>query len=212
VGKEAGEEEAMKRFASCLGVLSGLTLLAGCATDMAPTPPSVTRFHLGQPIARSVIAVEPSDPEDVNKPEFDQVADAVGRELSRLGWTVEPRNGRSEQVAVVSVNQESRIARRRSGFSIGIGGGVGSVGRRSAVGVGGGVNVPVGRTTNEVVATQLSVRIQRRSDATVAWEGRAEYEARAGTAEASRAGAAARLAEALFRDFPGESGRTIRVR
>lgn len=202
----------MKRFASCLGALAGLALLSGCMTDAGPTRPSVTRFHLGQPIARAVIAVEPSDPEDAGSLEFDAVADAVGRELTRLGWTVEKGNVRSEQVAVVTVEQEAGMRRRRSGFSIGVGGGVGSFGRRSGVGVGGGVNVPVGRSADEVVATQLAVRIQRRSDATVAWEGRAEYEARAGTPDATRAGAAARLAEALFRDFPGESGRTIRVR
>lgn len=202
----------MKRFASCLGALAGMALLSGCMTDAGPTPPSVTRFHLGQPIARSVIAIEPSDPADVGSVEFDAVADAVGRELTRLGWTVEKRNARSEQVAVVGVTQESRLAPRRSGFSIGVGGGTGSYGRHGGVGVGGGVNVPVGRTTSQLVATQLAVRIQRRSDATVAWEGRADYEARAGTPDAARAAAANRLAAALFRDFPGESGRTIRVR
>ena len=202
----------MKRFASCLGALAGVALLSGCMTDAGPTPPSVTRFHLGQPIARSVIAIEPSDPADASSLEFDAVADAVARELTRLGWTVEKRNARSEQVAVVSVSQESRIAPRRSGFSVGVGGGTGSYGRNGGVGVGGGVSVPVGRTTNQLVATQLAVRIQRRSDATVAWEGRADYEARAGTPDAARAAAANRLAAALFRDFPGESGRTIRVR
>jgi hypothetical protein len=180
--------------------------------DGGPTPPSVTRFHLGQPIARAVIAIEPGDPADASSLEFDAIADGVARELTRLGWTVEKRNAGSEQVAIVSVTQESRIAPRRSGLSIGIGGGTASYGRHSGVGVGGGVNIPVGRTTNELVATRLSVRIQRRSDATVAWEGRADYEARAGTPDAVRAGAANRLAAALFRDFPGESGRTIRVR
>ena len=202
----------MKRFASCLGPLAGLALLSGCMTDAGPTPPSVTRFHLGQPIARAVIAIEPSDPADANSLEFDAIADPVGRELTRLGWTVEKHNARSEQVAIVTLEQESHLARRRSGFSIGLGGGTASYGRHSAVGVGGGVNIPVGRSSNEVVGTRLSVRIQRRSDATVAWEGRAEYEARAGTPDSSKAGAASRLAEALFRDFPGESGRTIRVR
>ena len=201
----------MKRFASCLGVLSGLALLSGCMTDAGPTPPSITRFHLGQPIARGPLAVEPADPADAGL-EFDAVADSVGRELTRLGWTVEPRNGRSEQVAIVSIAQDSRIAPRRSGFSIGIGGGTGSYGRGGGVGVGGAVEIPVGRRTDRLVGTLLSVRIQRRSDATVAWEGRAEYEARGGTPDASRAGAANRLAAALFRDFPGESGRTIRVR
>jgi hypothetical protein len=202
----------MKRFSASLVALAGVTMLSGCMTDGAPTPPSVTRFHLGQPIARAVIAVEPADPADASSLEFDAIADAVGRELTRLGWTVQKGNARSEQVAIVAVNQESRIAPRRSGFSIGIGGGTSSYGRRSGVGVGGGVNIPVGRTTNQLTATQLAVRIQRRSDATVAWEGRADYEARAGTPDSARAAAASRLAAALFRDFPGESGRTIRVR
>jgi len=202
----------MKRFGLCLGALAALASLSGCMTDAGPTLPSVTRFHLGQPIARAVIAVESSDPADANSLEFDAVADAVGRELTRNGWTVQKGNARSEQVAIVSVTQSDRVAPRRSGLSIGIGGGVGSYGRGGGVGVGGGVDIPVGRRTDALVATQLSVRIQRRSDATVAWEGRAEYEARAGTPDAARAAAANRLAGALFRDFPGESGRTIRVR
>lgn len=202
----------MKRFATCLGAVAGLAMLSGCMTDAGPTLPSVTRFHLGQPIARAVIAVEAGDPADATSLEFDSIADAVGRELTRLGWTVQKGNARSEQVAIVSVTQESRTAPRRSGFSIGIGGGTGSYGRHGGVAVGGGVDIPVGRRTDLLVATQLSVRIQRRSDATVAWEGRADYEARAGTPDAARAAAANRLAAALFRDFPGESGRTIRVR
>src|SRR5436189_6254697 len=106
----------MKRFAASLGALAGLALLSGCMTDTGPTLPSVTRFHLGQPVARSVIAIEPSDPADVNSPEFDAVADAVSRELTRLGWTVDKHNARSEQVAIVTVAQESRVAPRRSGF------------------------------------------------------------------------------------------------
>jgi hypothetical protein len=201
---------------SC-GALAASLLLVGCAMDMGggySTAASVTRFHLGQPIARGPITIEPGDPADANSLEFNAIADSVGRELSRLGWTVEtPRTGRSELVAVVRVDQAARQGRRGGGASIGIGVGGGSFGRSG--GVGGGVSgtVPVGgNRSGQVVATQLSVRIQRRSDATVAWEGRAETEARAGTAPAGRAAAADRLASALFRDFPGESGRTIRVR
>jgi hypothetical protein len=203
----------VNKFASCLSALCALTLVAGCATDDISTGTSVTRFHLGQPIARAQIAVEPADPRDAGSLEFSQIAVAVGRELTRLGWTVAQGEARSEQVALVGVTQQSREAARRSGLSIGIGGGTGSYGRGGGVGVGGGVTVPVGgRGANQVVATQLNVRIQRRSDATVAWEGRAETEARAGTPLATKSGAADRLAWALFRDFPGESGRTIRVR
>jgi hypothetical protein len=202
----------MNKFVSGLTALSALALVAGCATDDMVTGASVTRFHLGQPIARGPIAIESVDARDTNSLEFSQISASIARELSRLGWTVVP-NSASEQVAAVSLSQQTREAERRSGVSIGIGGGTGGYGRHGGVGVGGGVAIPVGGSRNNVVVgSQLSVRIQRRSDATVAWEGRAQTEARAGTPLASRAGAADRLAAALFRDFPGESGRTIRVR
>ena len=202
----------MNKILSGLAALSALALVAGCATDDMVTGASVTAFHLGQPIARGPIAVESVDPRDTGSLEFAQISASVARELTRLGWTVVPNNA-SEQVAMVSLTQQSRAAERRSGLSIGIGGGTGSYGRHGGVAVGGGVAIPVGRGgTNLIVGSQLSVRIQRRSDATVAWEGRAQTEARAGTPTATRAGAADRLAAALFRDFPGESGRTIRVR
>ena len=64
--------------------------------------------------------------------------------------------------------------RSGSNVSIGVGGGTGGWGR-SGVGVGVGATLPVGGSrSNEIVVTELAVRIQRRSDATVAWEGRAE--------------------------------------
>ena len=206
----------MNKLASRLAALAATALLAGCAMEMGggvSSGVSVTRFHLGQPIARGPIAVESANPADATSLEFDQIASSVERELGRLGWTVQARTGATEQVAIVRVDQAERAGRRGGGVSIGLGVGGGSYGRHGGVGVGVGGTVPVGGyRANQIVATQLSVRIQRRSDATVAWEGRAEMEARGGTQAASRAGAADRLAAALFRDFPGESGRTIRVR
>ena len=186
--------------------------LAGCATDQGMgvrDGASITRFHLGQPIARGEIRVEPSDPAAANSLEFAQLAAPVERELARLGWRIAQSNARSEQVAIVRVEQGARAASRGGGLSIGLGGG--SFGRRSGVGVGVGTTVPVGGS-GPIVVTELAVRIQRRSDATVAWEGRAQLEARAGSPLANPAAAADRLAFALFQDFPGESGRTIRVR
>lgn len=198
------------------GALFACLLLVGCAMETgggASTAVSVTRFHLGQPIARGPIAVEPGDAADANSLEFAQIAASVERELARLGWAVDARDGRTEQVAIVRVDQAARQGRRGGGVSVGLGVGGGSWGRSGGVGVGVGGSVPVaGYRAGQVVATQLGVRIQRRSDATVAWEGRAESEARAGTEQAGRGAAADRLARALFQDFPGESGRTIRVR
>ena len=157
----------------------------------------VARFHLGQPVARAQIAIEPFDKADANRPEFPAYAAAVGRQLTRLGWTVVPTSGQSEQIALVDVEQGSREA----------------VAALSAARIGRGVSatVPVGTSAN-VTATLLEVAVRRRSDATVFWEGRAVGEALTGSPEARREAAVERLAEALFRDFPGESGRSIRAK
>lgn len=171
----------------------------------------VTRFHLDQPIARSSIAVEPVDAADRNSLEFAFYRFAVERQLARLGWNVVQTAGQPEQIALIDVDQGSREAiGQGSGVSVGVGGGTGGWGR-SGVGVGANVGFPLGGSSRELVSTMLEVSIRRRSDQTVFWEGRAIAEARAGTREADPRAVMERLAEALFRDFPGESGRTIRV-
>ena len=157
-----------------LGALLLAASLGACAMNAAgprgvtPAGVDVTRFHLGQPIARAEIRVEPAAPGD---PNFTEVATPIQAELARLGWNVMPSKTNTEQVAVARVSQD----RRSTG----------------------------------AIVTELTVRIQRRSDATVFWEGRAVGEHRANP---ERSAAIQRLVTAMFRDFPGESGRTIRVR
>lgn len=186
--------------------------LAACATPFGSRDAGVevTRFHLGEgPIARASIAVEAVDAADANTLEFASYRAAVERELARLGWTVVNTVGQSEQVAMIDVEQGSRAAMaERPPVSIGVGVGSGGWGG----GIGGGASVGLGgNRSRELVATQLEVSLRRRSDSTVFWEGRAQTEARANTPEADRRIVVEKLAEALFRDFPGESGRTIRV-
>src|SRR5690606_27733487 len=114
----------MKKTIALLGSLLAVTTLGGCATELGGggvPDASVTRFHLGQPIARGEIAVEPADRSEEGSLEFAQLATPVERELTRLGWTVVRGNARSEQIAVIDVVQGGREARRRSGLSIGIG-------------------------------------------------------------------------------------------
>jgi hypothetical protein len=157
----------------------------------------VGRFHLGQPIAHAQIAVEPFDRADANRPEFAAYRAAVARQLARLGWTVVGTFGQSEQVALIGVQQGSREAI------------AGRVNARVGRGVAG---LPLTGSATDVTATLLEVAIRRRSDGTVFWEGRAVGEARTGTPDAAASAQVERLAEALFRDFPGESGRIIRVK
>ena len=189
-------------------MLAGATLmLAGCATQPETR---VTRFHLGQPIARGQIAVEPLVPADRGSPEFQTYAGIVGAELAKLGFSEAPGLSASEQVAVISVERGSREGMaRHSPVTIGLGGGSFGYGG----GVGGGVSFPLGRArSGEVVATRLIVQIKRRSEGTVVWEGRAETAAPAGSPAAQPGDAVHRLAMALFQGFPGTSGRTVTVR
>ena len=180
----------MKRIGIALSIALAL---AGCATSrergggQAAGGVDVNRTHLGGPIARAQIAVEPVNVADANQPDFAAIADTVERHLARHGYSIAPNRPASEQIARVTVSQGSRAA-LTSGWPAGLG--------------------PASRQAN-VVATMLDVRIQRRSDGTVFWQGRAITETAAGT---PRAQVVERLAEALFRDFPGESGRTIRIR
>ena len=68
------------------------------------------------------------------------------------------------------------------------------------------------RPTEDRLILEVWVQIERRSDTTVFWEGRAQGEVRMASSMADRTALVDRLAAALFRDFPGESGRTIRAR
>lgn len=175
--------------ANFFGALAVLAMVSGCSTMSgggAPGGGEVTRFHLGQPIARSTIAVEAFEPADANSPEFRAYAGAVAQELARLGWNVTTTAGQSEQVALVDVIQGSASRMR----------------------IGAGAVV---RPT-EASSTMLEVRIKRRSDGTVFWEGRASDVNRGQSSPAQRSAAVQRLASVLFRDFPGESGRTISAR
>ncbi len=185
--------------------LVGALALTGCASG--PTT-QVTRFHLNQPIAPGQISVEPMMTADRGSVEFQSYANVVGAELARVGFSEAPGLTKSEQVAVIQVDRAFFDGPPRSAFSVGLGGG--SFGYHG--GVGGGVSVPIGGKPTQNVSTRLVVQIKRRSDGTTIWEGRAETSARFGTPESQPTTAVQRLAAAMFKGFPGESGRTITVK
>lgn len=183
-------------------LVASLLALGACATPS--TPIEVTRFHLGEVNERGNVMVEPAPGAPAGM-EFGMYASAVANELSRLGFAPVDGVGQSLYVAVLDVRTATRErVGDRSPVSIGIGGSTG--GWHS--GVGAGVSFGLGGNRGGLmVATQLSVQLKRRSDQTVVWEGRARGEA----PERDSAALAGRLANALFRDFPGQSGRTISV-
>jgi len=194
----------MKRTCPLAVLAIAAAALAGCAT----TPGAeVTRFHLDQPIARGTVFIRPFSPGGDGL-EFRTYATAVAQQLTRQGFKVQPTLNTAEQIATVEVMRGIRPSAMpaRSPVTLGIGGG--SFG--GGVGFGLGTSFGIGkRRSNDVAITTLAVQIKRASDESVIWEGRAVGRT---NAESSSGDEIARLAAALFRDFPGESGRTVEVK
>jgi hypothetical protein len=188
----------MMRIAAA--ILAPTLALAGCAASIPPA--QVTRFHLDQPIVPGGFALEPA-PAGLEAAGY---RTAVTEQLKRLGFS-ETAVARYT-VSVSAARDERDAGPRRSPVTIGVGGGTGGYGG----GVGAGVSFGLGGNRSKTdVVTRLSVRIVERSGGATIWEGRAETVAPASAPAAQPGLAAGKLASALFKDFPGISGRTISV-
>ena len=183
------------------------TLLVSAAG--AATPVRVTRFHFNTAIERGSVAVEPIAGGDPASLETRLYADAIRAEMLRQGFPPDQPGTPPALVATVTLQREVRdLGTAPPPVSIGIGGG--SFG--GGVGGGGSIGFGIGKGRHrEAYATRLEVQL-RRADRTVIWEGRAENETDARARDAQPAALAEKMARALFRGFPGESGRTITVR
>lgn len=188
--------------------LSALALVtaAGCASSIPPV--QVTRFHANPVLAAGTAAIEPVSGGDAQSLEFRAYAAAIARELTSLG-VAEGQGSATPYVVTLDVARDTREELSRgSPVTIGVGGG--SFGRRSGVSL--GTSFGLGRNrAREVIITRMAVQIRKRGDKAVIWEGRAETEASSRAPAAQPGLAADKLAAALFKGFPGESGRTVRV-
>jgi len=186
-------------------VLIGAALaLGGCAAKLPPV--EATRFHLGQPIAAGTIHVEPL-PGSGGGLELQTYMNAVQGELVRLGYPVSSAEA-AGYIVTVAVERDTREAlAARSPVSVGVGGAAGGYGS----GLGVGVGISLGGRARDTIITELRVQMKQRMGGGLVWEGRAQMEARDRTPAAQPGIAAGKLAGALFKGFPGESGRTISV-
>ncbi|HUQ13739.1 MAG TPA: DUF4136 domain-containing protein [Novosphingobium sp.] len=202
-----------------------LASLVASVPALAAERVEVTRFHTVETIARlgpGAVDVVPAPGVDGASLESRVWLDAVARELSAQGFAANfTANGSSgaPRVAEVRLTRdvvEGSEARRRTGssVSIGVGSGWGGGWHRGGgthVGVGVGLGLPVGGSRDrEQVESELSVTIRDKASGAPLWEGRSSV--RTGTRSADSAQISARLARALFADFPGRSGATIEVR
>lgn len=181
--------------------------LSGC---MTAAPVKVTRFHLGAPIERVAITVEPdAATANVGGLEAGLYADAVRGALGALGFGPAGPGATAPLVARFTLTRTVRETEpARAPVTIGLGGGSfgGGVGGGASVGFG------VGKTrAREAYVSELRVAIRRGAVGEVIWEGRAQHQADTRSPDAQPPVVARKLADALFRGFPGESGRTITV-
>jgi hypothetical protein len=195
----------IKQIALAIGVS---TMLAACAIPTGPV--EVTRFNRsadGVVYGSGSYAVTALGGAKVEQGlALSPYLAAVAREMQTAGYR-EKIDG-SDVIAEVSVDVQKVEAARRSPVSVGVGGSTGSYG--SGVGLGVGINLG-DLTQGSAVETTLRVRMLRRTDNLVIWEGRASQTAGAKSPAAQPGIAASKLASALFEDFPGESGKTVTV-
>lgn len=132
---------------------------------------------------------------------------AVARELVRLGYGEAARTG-AGQIAEVRVSR-FQLGRdgRRNPVSVGVGGSTGTYG--SGLGLGIGINLGGGGGAE--VGTEMAVVIREAAGGRVLWEGRADFTASENSPLAERTASAQTVAAALFSDFPGNNGETIKV-
>ena len=182
--------------------------LTACAT---PGGIEVTRFHLGQPLPHASVAVVAVDPAAASSLAFRSYADAVAAELARVGFERAVAPGSATYIAALGVTQTTQAVRRAPPVRIGFGVGVGGGGYHGGGGVGAGVSTPVGQGRVEATRVNtLSLKLKRRTDEALLWEGTASAAADARDAGSALTAAVPVLAHALLAEFPGRSGVTAR--
>lgn len=201
-----------------VALLSAAALALGsCATAVPPV--EVTRFHNAlpgwAPGTRYAIATAPLDASGAGGPgagmpsiEWNSYRAAVDQQLQRQGLVAAGSGERAPLLVRITFDRTEQMdGPGRSPVSVGVGGSTGSYG--SGVGLGIGFNL--GGGPKRMADLQLSVRIDDAATGQALWEGRALTAVPVKAPAAQPSLAAAKLAEALFKDFPGESGRTISV-
>jgi len=185
-----------------------LSATSACVAPVGPV--EVTRFHLPGTavLGRGAISVEPAPGEDGAGLEFRSYAAAVARQLTLVGYSEQAAAG-TPQVALVRIRRGTVQSGRQGGpVSVGIGGTTGSYGS----GVGLGIGFDLSGPPPERIDTELSVTIRDRAGGQALWEGRARFTVSGKSPLAGTQLGAAKLAEALFKGFPGTSGETIQVK
>lgn len=180
-------------------LILGLFLLSGCSSNINS---NVTRFHQLPPANGDSIEVVALDPTLQQSIEFSTYAQMVGQKLGEVGYTP-PVNNRSRYIAEVGYNISplgETVIENRSPVSVGVGVGSGS---RRGTSMGVGISTGFGSSNNEPqYVSRLTMNIIDLTTGNRLYEGHVESISRGQNLSQTMPF----LINALFQDFPGESG------
>jgi len=194
---------------AALGLLA--SALAACVATPRVSPVEVTRFHAPASLAQlgnRTVFIETAPGEDAAALDSAPFKAAVANELAQIGYR-EASRGEADHIAQVRVARYADHPERKRGpVSVGVGGGTG--GYRSGLGVGVGINLGGGQ--RKMIGTDLRVVIRDKQSSKVLWEGRSSMSVSDNSQFADSAANAPAIADALFREFPGNNGETVEVK
>lgn len=185
-----------------------LTALSGCAAPAYVSPVEVTRFVGASDagLAQGTIMIVPAPGLNPDTLEYDFYRAAVQLELEQLGYRVVTQG--AAQVAELGFAERTGKAGENGGpVSVGVGGSTGSFGS----GLGVGIGLDLTPRPADQISTILTLAISASEGGVNLWEGRAAMTATVNSDFAPSDARAGKLADALFADFPGNSGETVIV-
>lgn len=185
-----------------------LTALSGCAAPAYVSPVEVTRFVGASDagLAQGTIMIVPAPGLNPDTLEYDFYRAAVQLELEQLGYRVVTQG--AAQMAQLGFAERTGKAGENGGpVSVGVGGSTGSFGS----GLGVGIGLDLTPRPADQINTFLTVAISASEGGVNLWEGRAAMTATINSDFAPSDARAGKLADALFADFPGNSGETVIV-
>ncbi|MDG1707167.1 MAG: DUF4136 domain-containing protein [Emcibacteraceae bacterium] len=194
----------MKHSYKNIFLLSALLIIASCTNSIKS---NVTRFHqLPPPSGQSieVISINPALQQSI---EFGTYADIIGEQLGKFGYTP-PIGDKSHYVAEISYSIENArgvVVESSSPFSVGVGVGGGSR-RGTSVGMGISTSFGSGGRKEEYV-NRLQMNIINLATTERVFEGHAENISN----NPNLSQTMPFLINAMFENFPGESGATNTV-
>lgn len=197
----------MKYFFKIISPVVFIALLSSCTSSVKN---NVTRFHQLPPPNGASIEVIAMDPQLQQSIEFGTYANMIGQKLGVFGYSP-PQNNTSLYVAEITYEIQplrGAIIEGRSPVTIGVGVGSGG-GYRGGTSMGVGISSGFGGSGARMeYISLLSLNIIRLSDGTRLYEGRVEGRSK----DNNLSNVMPFMIDALFQDFPGESGASNMVK